>query len=213
MIHSRGANASDAEVVWTQILQGMGGGMASVTIQVGAQASVTHADVAMATAVVLLITEIGGSIGTAVAGAIWTNRMPGELVKSLGGFLNQTEIDTIYSSVAVAAALSVARLSVAVAVEFDEESVAVAAALSVASESVAVAVELAAESVAVESAPFAVTVTVTVTAGGGSLLIDPGSGKHPSPVRLPSIHFLSLSDPCTRRLFLPAVVDVLHKPP
>ena len=104
MIHSRGANASDAEVVWTQILQGMGGGMASVTIQVGAQASVTHADVAMATAVVLLITEIGGSIGTAVAGAIWTNRMPGELVKSLGGFLNQTEIDTIYSSVAVAAA-------------------------------------------------------------------------------------------------------------
>ncbi|KAL1694641.1 major facilitator superfamily domain-containing protein [Schizophyllum commune] len=104
MIHSRGANASDAEVVWTQILQGMGGGMAATTIQVGAQASVTHADVAMATAVVLLITEIGGSIGTAVAGAIWTNRMPGELVKSLGGFLNQTEIDTIYSSVAVAAA-------------------------------------------------------------------------------------------------------------
>ena len=82
MIHSRGANSSDAEVVWTQILQGMGGGRAATTIQVGAQASVTHADV------VLLITEIGGSIGTAVAGAIWTNRMPGELVKSLGGFLN-----------------------------------------------------------------------------------------------------------------------------
>ncbi|KAL1747554.1 major facilitator superfamily domain-containing protein [Schizophyllum fasciatum] len=105
MIHSRGANASDAEVVWTQILQGMGGGIAAVAIQVGAQASVTHADVAMATAVVLLVTEIGGSIGTAVAGAIWTGRMPGELAKALGAFLGQEEIDAIYASVTVAAGL------------------------------------------------------------------------------------------------------------
>lgn len=66
MIHSRGANASDAEVVWTQILQGMGGGIAAVASQVAAQASVPHVDVAMATAVVLLITEIGGAIGNAI---------------------------------------------------------------------------------------------------------------------------------------------------
>ena len=63
MIHSRGANGSGAEVVWTQILQGIGGGFAAVTSQVGSQASVLHADVAMVTAVVLLITEIGGAIG------------------------------------------------------------------------------------------------------------------------------------------------------
>ena len=60
MIHSRGANGSDAEVVWTQILQGIGGGFAAVTSQVGAQAFVPHADVAMVKAVVLLITKIGG---------------------------------------------------------------------------------------------------------------------------------------------------------
>jgi hypothetical protein len=65
MIHSRGANASDAEVVWTQILQGLGGGVAAACSQVAAQASVPHVDVAMATAVVLLLTEIGGSIGSA----------------------------------------------------------------------------------------------------------------------------------------------------
>lgn len=65
MIHSRGANASDAEVVWTQILQGMGGGAAAVTQQVGAQAGVPHVDVAMVTAVVLLVTEIGGAVGSA----------------------------------------------------------------------------------------------------------------------------------------------------
>ncbi|EKM58957.1 uncharacterized protein PHACADRAFT_25102 [Phanerochaete carnosa HHB-10118-sp] len=83
MIHSRGANASDAEVVWTQILQGFGGGIAAATSQVGAQASVTHADVAIITAVVLLWTEIGGSVGTAIAGAVWTNTMPKQLAKHL----------------------------------------------------------------------------------------------------------------------------------
>jgi hypothetical protein len=83
MIHSRGANASDAEIVWTQILQGMGGGIAAVASQVGAQASVTHADVAIITAVVLLWTEIGGSVGQALAGAIWTNTMPRNLEKYL----------------------------------------------------------------------------------------------------------------------------------
>lgn len=65
MIHSRGANASDAELVWTQILQGLGGGFAAISSQVGAQASVPHADVAIITAVVLLLTEIGGAVGNA----------------------------------------------------------------------------------------------------------------------------------------------------
>lgn len=83
MIHSRGANSSDAEIVWTQILQGMGGGIAAVASQVGAQASVTHADVAIITAVVLLWTEIGGAVGQAIAGAVWTNTMPKNLAKYL----------------------------------------------------------------------------------------------------------------------------------
>jgi len=65
MIHSRGGNASDAELVWTQILQGFGGGFAAVSSQVGAQASVHHADVGIITAVVLLLTEIGGAVGNA----------------------------------------------------------------------------------------------------------------------------------------------------
>ena len=54
------------ELVWTQILQGIGGGFAAVASQVGAQASVTHLDVAMVTATVLLVTEIGGAIGSAI---------------------------------------------------------------------------------------------------------------------------------------------------
>lgn len=79
MVHSRGVNASDAEIVWTRILQSVGGGMASVTIQVAAQASVPHIDVAMLTAVFLLLTEIRGAIGSGIAGAIRTGMMPDKL--------------------------------------------------------------------------------------------------------------------------------------
>ncbi|KAJ8689327.1 hypothetical protein PTI98_013359 [Pleurotus ostreatus] len=102
MIHSRGANASDAEIVWTQILQGIGGGFAAVSLQVGAQASVPHVDVAMVTAVVLLITEIGGAVGSAIAGAIWTNTMPGKISQYLP-FLPEADRQQLFGSIVYAA--------------------------------------------------------------------------------------------------------------
>ncbi|KAI8995203.1 drug:h+ antiporter [Trametes punicea] len=104
MIHSRGAKGSDAEIVWTQLLQGIGGGFASVASQVGAQASVPHIDVAMVTAVVLLWTEIGGAVGSGVAGAIWTNTMPKELEKHLPN-LNATERAQLFGSITSVTAL------------------------------------------------------------------------------------------------------------
>ncbi|KAH0589823.1 hypothetical protein H2248_000018 [Termitomyces sp. 'cryptogamus'] len=98
MIHSRGADGSDAELVWTQLLQGIGGGFAAVASQVGAQAAVPHADVAMCTAVVLLITEIGGAIGSGIAGAIWSNIMPDKLAKHLP-FLSEEDRATLFGSI------------------------------------------------------------------------------------------------------------------
>ncbi|PAV16768.1 MFS polyamine transporter [Pyrrhoderma noxium] len=98
MLHSRGANGSTVEIVWTQILQGLGGGFAAVAMQVGAQASVPHSDVAIVTAVVLLLTEIGGAVGSAVAGAIWSNTMPNNLEKYLPQ-VNETLRAELYSSI------------------------------------------------------------------------------------------------------------------
>ncbi|KIK62249.1 hypothetical protein GYMLUDRAFT_242928 [Collybiopsis luxurians FD-317 M1] len=98
MIHSRGANGSDAEIVWTQILQGLGGGFAASCSQVGAQASVYHVDLAMATAFILLVTEIGASIGASVAGAIWTNNMPKNLAKYLPN-ISEKERTALFSSI------------------------------------------------------------------------------------------------------------------
>ncbi|KAJ3714836.1 major facilitator superfamily domain-containing protein [Lentinula raphanica] len=98
MIRARGANGSDAELVWTQVLQGLGGGFAASCSQVGAQASVPHVDLAMATAVILLVTEIGASIGGSVAGAIWSNKMPGKLAQYLPD-LSEEERTSLFSSV------------------------------------------------------------------------------------------------------------------
>ncbi|KAG8752254.1 hypothetical protein FRC14_007194 [Serendipita sp. 396] len=97
MIRSRGANGSDGELVMTQILQAWGGGFASITSMVGAQASVTHKYVAMVTAIVLLITELGGAIGSAIAGAIWTNLMPRNLAKYLPN-VSEEERNRLYGS-------------------------------------------------------------------------------------------------------------------
>ncbi|KII88069.1 hypothetical protein PLICRDRAFT_176809 [Plicaturopsis crispa FD-325 SS-3] len=104
MIHSRGANASTAEIVMAQVLQGMGGGFAATALQVGAQAAVAHADVATVTAVVLLLVEIGGAVGTAIAGAIWANTMPANLAKYLPTLSDSARAE-LYGSIASVAAI------------------------------------------------------------------------------------------------------------
>ncbi|GAA5924919.1 hypothetical protein JCM1841_005368 [Sporobolomyces salmonicolor] len=61
MIKPRGAHGSTFFIVITQVLQGMGGGIASASSQLLAQ------DVATITAFVLLLAEIGNAIGIAIA--------------------------------------------------------------------------------------------------------------------------------------------------
>ncbi|KAG9099375.1 hypothetical protein FRC06_005345 [Ceratobasidium sp. 370] len=98
MIHSRGAKGNTGELVMTQVIQGFGGGFAAVASQVGAQASVPHGEVAIVTAMVLLVTEIGGAIGTAIAGGIWTNTMPKQLEIHLPG-VNEATRATLFGSI------------------------------------------------------------------------------------------------------------------
>ncbi|CED82571.1 Predicted transporter (major facilitator superfamily) [Phaffia rhodozyma] len=103
MIHSRGGNGSAAELVMTQVLQGMGGGFAAICLQVAAQARVPHVDVATVTALVLLITEVGNSVGSAVATAVWTSQMPAALAKYVPGN-NATLNAELYASITIIAA-------------------------------------------------------------------------------------------------------------
>ncbi|BEI91445.1 uncharacterized protein CcaverHIS019_0402650 [Cutaneotrichosporon cavernicola] len=79
MLHARGPSGNMASLVMCQVLQGIGGGIAHTAMIVAAQASVSHIDVATVTAVVLLLTEVGNSVGSAAATGLWQEYMPGEL--------------------------------------------------------------------------------------------------------------------------------------
>ena len=51
-----------------------------------------------------MYTAIGGSIGSAIASAMWTHRLPEYLEKYVGDVYNATEIEAIYGDITVARA-------------------------------------------------------------------------------------------------------------
>ncbi|CAD6565954.1 MAG: hypothetical protein ASARMPREDX12_003626 [Alectoria sarmentosa] len=83
MIRYRSLGSSTGQIVATQIAMGIGGGMLNVPAQLGVQAAVSHSDVAAATAIFLTIVEVGGAVGSAISGAVWTANVPSKLTKYL----------------------------------------------------------------------------------------------------------------------------------
>jgi hypothetical protein len=59
--------------------------MFHVPVQLGIQAVTCHQEVAVATAMFLTFTSLGGSVGSAIAGSIWTNLLPIRLQEYLPG--------------------------------------------------------------------------------------------------------------------------------
>ncbi|PVH80094.1 MFS general substrate transporter [Cadophora sp. DSE1049] len=79
MIRYRTMGVSTGALVGTQIAVGIGGGMINVPAQLGVQASTDHQHVAVATAVFLTCVELGGAVGSAISGAIWSKNIPTKL--------------------------------------------------------------------------------------------------------------------------------------
>ncbi|KAF7337839.1 MFS domain-containing protein [Mycena venus] len=104
MFYAR-SHTNTAALVMTQIIQGLGGGIAAVASQIGAQGAVPHQDVALATAALLLSAEVGNVVGTAAAGAIWVNRLPVEIARHVPG-LNSTEIKSYVGAPTLVRALT-----------------------------------------------------------------------------------------------------------
>lgn len=98
MLRARSASGTTFELVLCQVLQGLGGGFASVATQVGAQAAVAHADVATVTAMTLLLSEVGNSVGSAAATGIWNTYMPRDLAAHVPT-TNQTLLDELFGSI------------------------------------------------------------------------------------------------------------------
>ncbi|KAK9244463.1 major facilitator superfamily domain-containing protein [Lipomyces tetrasporus] len=81
MQFSRLPTSPSVVVAFSQALAGVGGGMFSLPSQVGVQASCSHSDVALATALFLTVFSLGSAVGAAVSGAVWTSLLPTLLTK------------------------------------------------------------------------------------------------------------------------------------
>lgn len=79
----RGPSNPLVYVLFSQIVTGVGGGMFHVPVQLGIQAVARHQEVGIATAMFLTFTSLGGSVGSAIAGAVWTSILPARLEEYL----------------------------------------------------------------------------------------------------------------------------------
>ena len=98
MLAYRNEDASTATLIGTQIAVGIGGGFLNVPVQLGVQASASHQQVAAATTVWLTILEVGGAVGAAISGAIWSTYIPAKLQLYLPADVDYTDI---YASILV----------------------------------------------------------------------------------------------------------------
>lgn len=106
MIRYRLENTSVGSLIGTQIAVGIGGGCLNVPAQLGIQASVSHQQVAAATAVFLVSVEIGGAVGAAISGAVWTKNLPVKLAQYLPE-ASKGEATNIFNSIVVAGSYAV----------------------------------------------------------------------------------------------------------
>lgn len=66
-------------IFFVQTVVGVGGGIAHVPVQLGVQTSANHQEVAAITAIFLTALEMGGAVGSAISGAIWTHSVSKKL--------------------------------------------------------------------------------------------------------------------------------------
>ncbi|KAJ9126987.1 hypothetical protein QFC24_001218 [Naganishia onofrii] len=93
---------TDAVLISARVITSLGGAISVIGSQTATQASVPHQYLATASALLAMYTSIGGSIGSAIASALWTHRLPANLEKYVGDVYNSTEIAEIYGSIVVA---------------------------------------------------------------------------------------------------------------
>ena len=88
-------------IIGCQVIVGVGGGVLNVPAQLGVQASAKHGQVAAATAIFLTVLQIGGAVGSAISGAVWTNNLMSKLTDYLPPE-SASEASEIYGDVTIA---------------------------------------------------------------------------------------------------------------
>ncbi|KAI9307859.1 major facilitator superfamily domain-containing protein [Cunninghamella echinulata] len=85
MIASRTPDSSLVFVIFSQIIGGFGAGFIYVPCLIACQSSVPHEDLAIVTALFQIGGTLSTSIGSAIAGAIFTNMLPTEFANNIPG--------------------------------------------------------------------------------------------------------------------------------
>lgn len=83
MIYFRQPSMNIGYLIFTQILISLSGASIIISIQVAVMSVVTHEQIAATLALLGMFSYIGGAIGSAISGAIWTNTFPNSLAKNL----------------------------------------------------------------------------------------------------------------------------------
>lgn len=83
MVRYRAQGVSTAVLVVCQVVIGIGGGTLNVPVQLAMQACSRHNEVAATTTIFLTFLAIGGAVGAAISGAVWTTMIPRNLEKYL----------------------------------------------------------------------------------------------------------------------------------
>lgn len=100
LIYFRHPSSHVGYLVMCQLFNGLYSGVWAMTAQLAIMASVSHQEIAVAIALFGLFGSIGAAVGQAIAGALWTNVLPSQLLKNLPDELkNQTT--AIYSDITV----------------------------------------------------------------------------------------------------------------
>ncbi|KFZ11365.1 hypothetical protein V502_07586 [Pseudogymnoascus sp. VKM F-4520 (FW-2644)] len=96
-------------VALTQVLVGLGAGIFATCSGIAIMVPVTHEEFAAVNALTTLFGGFGASIGSAIAGAIWNNVAPGELLKRLPAG-SKDQAATIFGDIRVQIALPIGSL-------------------------------------------------------------------------------------------------------
>lgn len=99
MLDGRTASDGTLNIIWSQILNGMGGGFNVVASGVALQASIPHRDMAISISIVNLISSIGSSIGSSISTAIWQGKMEQTLRKYMPSSVTDSEVSEFFASI------------------------------------------------------------------------------------------------------------------
>src|SRR3569833_350029 len=96
---AEGQQNSIGELFTQQVIQGIGSGIIHTSLLVPPQIVVSHSQMPQVLSLTLTMSYLGSSVGSAIAGGIYTNTLRPSLWAYLGRNATQDSVDQLYNSI------------------------------------------------------------------------------------------------------------------